>query len=55
MLGTRFASSEKVSKFDLRHRSARGHVGFVRDGDAAVVVATEPPFIAVLAVVISRW
>jgi hypothetical protein len=51
MLGTRFASSEKVSKFDLRHRSARGHVGSVQDGDAVVVVTTEKPFVAILAVV----
>jgi hypothetical protein len=29
MLGTRFASSEKVSEFDCRHRSAGRHVGFV--------------------------
>jgi hypothetical protein len=51
MFGTRFASSEKISEFDLRHGSAAGHVGFVQDEDAAVVVATEQPFVAILAAV----
>ncbi len=51
MFGTRFASSEKISKFDLRHGSAGGHVGFVQDEDAAIVVSAEKPFVAILAVV----
>jgi hypothetical protein len=51
MLGTCFASSEKVSELDFSRRSAGRHVGFVQDEGASIVVATEQPSVAVLAVV----
>jgi hypothetical protein len=51
MFGTRFASSEEISEFDLRHRSAGRHVGFMQNDDAAIVIAREQPSVAVLAVV----
>jgi hypothetical protein len=51
MLGARFASSEKVSELDFSCRSAGRHVGFVQDEGASIVVATQQPSIAVLAVV----
>jgi hypothetical protein len=40
MLGSGFASAQKVSEVDLRHRSAGGHVGFVQDETAAVAVVS---------------
>ena len=51
MLGAGFASSEKVSELDFSRRSAGRHVGFVQDEGASIVVATQQPSVAVLAVV----
>jgi len=51
MLGARFASSEKVPELDFSRRSAGRHVGFVQDEGASIVVATQQPSVAVLAVV----
>ena len=50
MLGTGFASSEKVSELDFGRRSAGRHVGFVYE-NTFVLIATEEPPVTVLAVV----
>jgi hypothetical protein len=51
MLGSRLASTEKVTYFDFSRRSAGRHVSLVQDEDAAIVVAAEKPSVAVLAMV----
>ena len=51
MLGSRLASSEKVTDLDFSRRSAGRLVGLVQDEDAALVVTTEQPSVAVLTVV----
>jgi hypothetical protein len=51
MLGTRFASSEKVVELNFGRHSAGGYVRFVQDEDSAIVVPTEQPSVAVLALV----
>src|SRR6266513_6448591 len=51
MLGASFASCEKVSDFDFGRRSAGRQVGFVQDENTSIVVTTEQPSVAVLAVV----
>jgi hypothetical protein len=51
MLGSRLASTEKVTNLDFSRRSAGRHVSLVQDEDAAIVVAAEKPSVAVLAAV----
>jgi hypothetical protein len=51
LMGSRLASTEKVTYLDFSRRSAGRHVSLVQDEDAAIVVAAEKPSVAVLAMV----